>query len=549
LCVSDETLGRALARDLRHRYGAAHQVLRAADPASALRLVRSVLDEGGRISLLLADHTVESSAGPDFLMDALSLAPDARSAFLTSYVEITATLAAMAVLDVDAYVLKPWGPPEERLHPVLDDLLEREPGDASSAPDRLVVLIEQWSPASQDARDFLSHNLVPFKTVDVRSSHGQRLLSLAGLPAGPEAMPVVLTPDGGVLLAPSKQELAREAGLATSARCASYDLVVVGGGPGGLGAAVYGASEGLRTLLVEREATGGQAGTSSRIENYLGFPQGLSGADLSQRARDQALRFGVEIVTAAEVRTVAAQGPLLALTLSDGSEIRAAASVLATGVSYTRLPASAVDAFSGRGLFYGAAAHNAADCAGQDVYVVGAANSAGQAALFFARHAARVTVLCRGAALGQGMSRYLVSRIQEAENIDVLTDTQIVDAIGGEHLERIRLANSRTGTHDWADCSRVFLFIGAAPRTEWLGPEFVRDQHGFIRTGADLLDPQGQPPSGWAPGRLPQLLESSVPGVFVAGDVRATSIKRVAAAVGEGALAVSLVHRHLAASP
>jgi thioredoxin reductase (NADPH) len=379
----------------------------------------------------------------------------------------------------------------------------------------------------------------------VRSDDGRRLLAIARLRDDAAVLPVVLPPDGEVLIRPSLRELAERAGLSTTAGSPFYDLVVVGGGPAGLGAAVYGASEGLRTLLVEQAATGGQAGQSSRIENYLGFPNGVSGAELAQRARDQATRFEVEILTAAEVTGIEPQGDGRVVRFADGAAVTSLAVVLATGVFYKRLQAPGVDAFAGRGVYYGAAAHEAVNCAGQTVHVVGAANSAGQAALFFARHAARVVVLARGEDLRRSMSEYLVGRIEADPAIEVRTCTEIVAGHGKDHLEQLVLRDGITGDTETVDASWVFVFIGAAPRTEWLGEQYRRDSRGFLLTGPELLDADGRPPPDWPLERGPYHLESSVPGVFVAGDVRADSVKRVASAVGEGAMAVTLVHRYL----
>lgn len=397
----------------------------------------------------------------------------------------------------------------------------------------------------QAAKEFLARNQVPYCHLDVRSEQAQRLLATARLSDDADGLPVVLLPDGAVLVRPSLPELAERVGLSTSAGSPFYDLVVVGGGPAGLGAAVYGASEGLRTLLVERAATGGQAGQSSRIENYLGFPNGLSGAELAQRARDQATRFDVEILTTPEVTGIAPHGDGRVVSFADGSEVTSHAVVLATGVSYTRLPAEGVDAFAGRGVYYGAAAHEAVNCKGQDVYVVGAANSAGQAALFFAQHAARVVMLVRGSDLRRSMSEYLVARIEQEPRIEVRTCTEVAGGSGDEHLERLVLRSTTAASTEVVDACWLFVFIGASPRTDWLGDGFARDDHGFLLTGPELLGPDGRPPAGWPLERDPHHLESSVPGVFVAGDVRAASVKRVASAVGEGAMAVTLVHRYL----
>jgi thioredoxin reductase (NADPH) len=360
-------------------------------------------------------------------------------------------------------------------------------------------------------------------------------------------LPATVLPDGSVLVRPALRDLAARCGLATTAGSPFYDVVVIGGGPAGLGAAVYAGSEGLRTLLVERTATGGQAGQSSRIENYLGFPQGVSGSDLAGRARDQAVRFGVELLTAAEVVRIEPSGDGRTVHFADGSSVAAHAVVLATGVSWTRLPARGAAELAGRGVYYGAAAHEAADCAGEDVYVVGAANSAGQAALDFARHARRVVVLARGPDIRRSMSEYLVARIEASPVIEVRTCTQVQAVEGTDHVERLVLADAVTGATETVPASRLFVFIGASPLTDWLGAAFVRDARGFLQTGPALLDADGRPPAGWPLPRVPYHLECSVPGVFVAGDVRAESVKRVASAVGEGAMAVTLVHRYLEA--
>jgi thioredoxin reductase (NADPH) len=540
----DPAVGRALARDLRRRYAETCRVVRAEDGPSALEALRELQLRGEQVAVLLADHRMPGMTGIEFLEQAMDLAPSARRVLLTAYADTDAAIRAINDVDLDRYLLKPWDPPEERLYPVLDELLAEWKRTSRPAFEGISLVGHQWSQSTQELKEFLARNQVPFRHLDARSEGGRRLLELAG---GEEQLPVVVMPDGEVLRQPSLPDLATRAGLSTSAGSPFYDLVVVGGGPAGLGSAVYGASEGLRTLLVERAATGGQAGQSSRIENYLGFPKGLSGAELAQRARDQALRFDVEILTAAEVTGVDARGDGRVVRFGDGSEVTAMAVVLASGVSYTRLPAPGVDGFSGRGVYYGAAAHEAVNCKGQDVYVVGGANSAGQAALFFARYASRVVVLVRGSDLRRSMSEYLVTRIEEDPVIEVRTCCEVAGARGGDHLEQLVLRDSTTGQEDVVDASWLFVFIGAAPRTDWLGEAFVRDEKGFVVTGLDLLDEAGRPPQDWPLERDPYLLESSVPGVFVAGDVRAASVKRVASAVGEGALAVTLVHRHLAA--
>ena len=546
----DASVGRALARDLRRRFGDTHRVVRAEDGPSALEALKELVLRGDAVALLLADHRMPGMTGVDFLEQAMDVVPEAKRVLLTAYADTDAAIRAINDVDLDRYLLKPWDPPEERLYPALEELLEQWASAARPGFDGITVLGHQWSAQTQELKEFLARNAVPFRhlAVDegVRGDAGRRLLATAGV--GHDALPVVVLPDGEVLRRPTLQELAARAGLATSAGSPFYDLVVVGGGPAGLGAAVYGASEGLRTLLVERAATGGQAGQSSRIENYLGFPQGLSGAELAQRARDQALRFEVEILTTAEVTGLEPVGDGKVVRFADGTHVTALSVVLATGVSYTRLAAPGLDELTGRGVYYGAAAHEAVNCNGQDVYVVGAANSAGQAALFFARYARRVVMVVRGGDLRRSMSDYLVARIEAEPAVEVRTCTEVVGGSGDERLERLVLRDGVTGATEEVDASWLFVFIGAAPATDWLEGVLVRDARGFVVTGPDLLDDGGRPPAGWPLDRDPYLLEASVPGVFVAGDVRAASVKRVASAVGEGALAVTLVHRHLEAA-
>ena len=540
----DASVSRAVSRDLRRRYGADHRIVRAESGPDALEALREFTLRGEDTALLLADHRMPGMTGVEFLELAMDVAPSAKRVLLTAYADTDAAIRAINDVDLDRYLLKPWDPPEERLYPVLDELLTEWRAGSRPSFTGITVLGHQWSAETQAAKEFLARNQVPYRHLDVTEPAGARLLAATGVPDD-TPLPVVLLPSGEVLHRPSLRELAARAGLSTEAGSPFYDLVVVGGGPAGLGAAVYGASEGLRTLLVERAATGGQAGQSSRIENYLGFPQGLSGAELAQRARDQALRFGVEVVTASEVTAIEPHGDGRVLHLGDAPSVTAHAVVLATGVSYTRLPAEGVDAFSGRGVFYGAASHEAVNCTDQEVYVVGSANSAGQAALFFRRYAAKVVVVARGSDLRRSMSEYLVARIETDPKIEVRLCTEVVGAQGDEHLEVLHLRDNTTGTVEEVRTSWLFIFIGAVPRTDWLGDAFVRDAKGFVLTGLDLLDGDGRPPPVWPLTRDPYHLESSVPGVFVAGDVRAASIKRVASAVGEGAMAVSLVHTYL----
>jgi thioredoxin reductase (NADPH) len=541
----DPSVSRVVARDLRRRFGGDYRVVRAESGDDALDVLRELTVRGEPTALLLADHRMPGMTGVDFLEQAMDLVPDAKRVLLTAYADTDAAIRAINDVDLDRYLLKPWDPPEEHLYPVIDELLTEWRARARPVFEGLTLVGHQWSAETQEAKEFLARNQVPYRHLDVRSEEAQRLLEAARLTEQPDVLPVAFLPDGTVLRRPSVRDLAERAGLATTAGSPFYDVVVVGGGPAGLGAAVYAGSEGLRTLLVEQSATGGQAGQSSRIENYLGFPRGLPGAELAQRAREQAERFEVEILTAARCTGIAERGDGRVVRFADGAEVTAHAVVLATGVAYARLAAPGVDDFAGRGVFYGAAAHEAVNCRGQVVYVVGAANSAGQAALHFAKFATSVVLLARGDSLRRSMSEYLVARIEATPGITVRTCTEVVGGTGVEHLEQLVLKDARTGTQETVDASWLFVFIGARPDTEWLGEAFTRDARGFLLTGPDLLEADGRRPAGWPLDRDPYLLEASLPGVFVAGDVRAASVKRVASAVGEGALAITLVHRYL----
>src|SRR6266487_3657202 len=482
----DPSVSRAVARDLRRRYGQDHQVVRAGSGAEALDALREIKLRGGRVAVMLADYRMPEMSGIEFL-EADTGQPD---------VEIAETK----------------------------------------------VIGHRWSAPSFAARDFLARNAVPYRWIAVDEPEGGRLLQAADL--GAETLPVVITAEGTTLVAPSTTELASAVGLSTTPATDFYDLVVVGGGPAGLGAAVYGASEGLRTLLVERQATGGQAGQSSRIENYLGFPDGVSGAQLTDRARRQAVKFGAEILTTRDVTGLQARGSARVVSFGDGTEVAAHAVIIATGVSYRDLEAPGVAELSGRGVYYGSAATEAADCAGADVFIVGGANSAGQAASFFSRYAKSVTLLVRADSLERGMSYYLIEQLNALDNVSVRLCTTVEEAHGDGHLECLSLRHLPTGATEQVQASHVFIFIGAQPRTDWLAGVLDRDPRGFLLTGPDLLV-DGQRPRGWFADRDPWPLEASVPGVFVAGDVRADSVKRVASAVGEGAMAVTLAHRYL----
>jgi thioredoxin reductase (NADPH) len=543
LSVDDDPgVSRAVARDLRRRYGEDFRVLRAASGPDALEALRELKLRGDAVTALLADYRMPEMNGIEFLENAMDLFPHARRALLTAYADTDAAIQAINLVDVDFYLLKPWDPPEEKLYPVVDAMIETWRESPDAAVEDVKLIGHRWSAPSFRARDFLARNALPYRWYSVDEPEGQRLLAAAG--AGPDDVPVVITPDGTVLLAPTESELAAVAGLSVEASADFYDLIVVGGGPAGLGAAVYGASEGLRTVLVEREATGGQAGQSSRIENYLGFPNGVSGSQLADRARRQARKFGAEMLLARDVVALEAHGSKRVLRFDDGGSIAAHAVVLATGVSYRSLDVAGADGLTGRGVYYGSAMTEAAECADRKVFIVGGANSAGQAAVYFARYASSVHLLVRGPSLKASMSQYLIEQLAGIDNVHVHTCTTVAEAHGTDHLEELTVHNEQTGERVTHPASHVFVFIGGAPRTHWLDGVVVRDEHGFIPTGPGLLT-DGHRPHGWTLDRDPYFLESSLPGVFVAGDARAESVKRVASAVGEGAMAVTLVHRYL----
>ncbi|MDQ0711060.1 thioredoxin reductase (NADPH) [Streptomyces luteogriseus] len=538
----DPGVSRAVARDLRRRYGASYRIVRAESGASALDALRELKLRGDLVAVILADYRMPQMNGIEFLEQALDVYPGARRVLLTAYADTNAAIDAINVVDLDHYLLKPWDPPEEKLYPVLDDLLQAwRTSDFRPVPSTKVVG-HRWSSRSSDVREFLARNQVPYRWYSSDEPEGRRLLAAAGEDG--LRLPVVITPDGTPLVEPEAVDLAARVGLATTPTADFYDLVVIGGGPAGLGAAVYGASEGLRTVLVERSATGGQAGQSSRIENYLGFPDGVSGAQLTDRARRQASKFGAEILTAREVTALEVNGAARIVRFSDGSAVAAHSVILATGVSYRQLAAPGCEDLTGCGVYYGSALTEAPSCQDQDVYIVGGANSAGQAAMYLSRGAKSVTLLVRGESLSASMSHYLIQQIEESPNIQVRSRTVVEEAHGDGRLERLTLRDVDSGQTEQVDAQWVFVFIGAAPLTAWLDGTVLRDERGFILAGPDL-SADGRPPEGWELDRPPYHLETNVPGVFVAGDARSESAKRVASAVGEGAMAVMLVHRYL----
>ncbi len=545
LAVDDDPeVLRAVERDLRRRYAERYRVLRAESGAAALAALRSLRKRNDAVSLLLVDQRMPQMTGVEFISRAMELYPEARRVLLTAYADTDAAIQAINQAKVQHYLLKPWDPPEEHLYPPLDDLLEDWQASFRSPFEGVRVLGHRWSARSHEVRDFLARSQVPYRWLDVESAGNGteiRQLTEAGLDAS--KLPLVLFPGGEALADPSPAEMAAKLGLRTRAGTAFYALLIVGGGPAGLAAGVYGASEGLATVMVEREAPGGQAGMSSRIENYLGFPSGLSGGDLARRAVAQARRFGVEILSPQEVVRLGVDKAAKVVSLADGTEIECKAMVIATGVSYRKLDVPGIDRLQNAGVYYGAAMMEGESCRDEDVYLVGGANSAGQAAMYFSKFARRVVMLVRDNSLSGTMSKYLIDQIQATGNIHVEARSQVVEVHGAERLEAISVlcADSSEVTH--VPANSLFIFIGAAPRTDWLAGVVERDDRGFILSGADLLR-DGKPPTGWRLDRDPWLLETSVPGIFVAGDVRHGSVKRVASSVGEGAIAVQFVHQY-----
>jgi thioredoxin reductase (NADPH) len=541
----DPDVLRAVERDLRRHYGKDYRVVRADAGATALDTLRQVDDRGEPVALFLVDQRMPHMSGVEFLEQARAVFPDAKRVLLTAYADTDAAIRAINTVKIDYYSMKPWDPPEENLYPVLDDLLGDWQAQYRPPFQGIRLIGHRWSADSHALKDFLGRNSIPYQWLDVESNgeEARVLLQKAGLDEG--QLPAVLFDDGSHLAEPSIREVAEKIGGRTRAERPFYDLVIVGGGPAGLAAAVYGASEGLATVLVEREAPGGQAGTSSRIENYLGFPAGLSGGDLARRAVTQARRFGVEIISPQDVVGIRVEDPYRFVLLGDGAELSCHALLIATGVQYRTLEVPGVERLTGAGVYYGAAMTEALSCTGDDVYIVGGANSAGQAALYFAHYARQVVLLVRGDGLASSMSQYLIDEIADQPNIVVRPRTQVVEARGEASLESLVIADGRTGGQETVPAKALFIFIGAMPRTDWLDGVVQRDTQGFILSGPDLMRDDKGRISGWTLDRDPFLLETNVPGIFVAGDVRHRSIKRVASGVGEGSIAVQFIHQYL----
>jgi thioredoxin reductase (NADPH) len=538
----DPEVLQAIARDLRQQYGNRFRIIRADSGKAALETIQQLKLRNESVALFLVDQRMPQMSGIEFLEQAIQIFPNAQRVLLTAYADTDAAIRAINSARLQYYLLKPWDPPEEKLYPVLDDLLDDWLASFRPPFEGIRVVGMRWSPQSHQVKDFLARNQIPYQWLDIELAEARQLVSYAE--DCNSQLPLVLFADGERLVQPSNMEIAAKIGLRTQAERPFYDLLIVGGGPAGLAAAVYGASEGLSTVMIEREAPGGQAGSSSRIENYLGFPSGLSGGDLARRAVAQARRFGVEILTPQEAKSVRIEDPYRVVTLADGSEVSCHALLIATGVSYRKLNVPGMDRLTGAGVYYGAAMTEAISCKDEDVFVIGGANSAGQAAMHFSKYAQQVTMLVRGESLTKSMSQYLIDQIEATPNITVRPYCSVVEVHGDTSLEKIVIADASQGTQETLPATSLFIFIGAMPQTDWLDGVVERDKQGFILAGADLLHDR-QRPKGWTLDRDPFLLEASVPGIFVAGDVRYGSVKRVASGVGEGAIAVQFIHRYL----
>jgi len=533
----------AVERDLRQHYRSDYRIVKSNDGQEALGVLQKLKERNTPVALFLVDQRMPKMSGTEFLDEARKFYPEARKVLLTAYADTQAAINSINDIGLDYYLMKPWDPPEQNLYPVLDDLLSDWNASVNLPYDGIRIAGTLWSANSHTVKDFLARNQIPYQWLDIELDTDARNL-VESVSEGEHLLPVVFFPDGNTLIDPSIQDIAERIGLQTKADKPFYDLIIVGAGPAGLAAAVYGGSEGLSTVMIEKEATGGQAGTSSRIENYLGFPQGLSGADLARRATTQALRFGVELLRPQEAVKVRLEDPYRHVVLADGNEISGRAIVISTGVNVRRLDAPGVSDLTGAGIYYGAALTEAAYYRDQEVYVIGGANSAGQGAMFFSRYAKKVTMLVRSSTLEAGMSQYLVDQIASTENIEVVLRTEVIEAIGEERLEKIKVKNLDSEDVETLPAAAMFIFIGAVPPTDLVSGLVERDRAGFIITGPDLMI-DNKRPKGWRPNRDPLLLETSIPGIFAAGDVRHHSMKRVASAVGEGAVAVALVHQYL----
>ncbi|MEM7118840.1 MAG: FAD-dependent oxidoreductase, partial [Chloroflexota bacterium] len=542
--VDDEVqVSNAIARDLRQHYGKTYRIVKATAAAEALATVQQLKQRNAQIALFLVDQRMPGMEGTEFLAEAMKLYPEARKVLLTAYADTKAAISAINTIGLDHYLMKPWGPPEENLYPVLDDLLDDWQATAQVPFAGIRVAGTLWSARSHTIKDFLARSQIPYQWLDIeRDAEAKTLVD--GVNQGQHRLPILFFPDGSTLIDPDITAVAEKVGLQTHATQPFYDLIIIGAGPAGLASAVYGASEGLRTLLIEKETTGGQAGTSSRIENYLGFPKGVSGGDLARRATAQATRLGAEILTTKEVTQIRANDPYRIVTLADGTELSCHALIIATGAALRTLDLPGIKTVTGAGVYYGAALTEAAHYKGQHMFVVGGANSAGQGAMFFSRYASKVTMLVRGSSLNKGMSQYLVDQINNTENIEVRLRTSVTEVMGSNQLERLVIKDNDTGEVETVPASALFVFIGAKPHTDFVADVVERNRAGFILTGTDLST-NGHRPKNWHLQRDPFLLETNVPGIFAVGDVRHGATRRVASAVGQGSTAVSFVHQYL----
>jgi thioredoxin reductase (NADPH) len=535
---------RAIERDLRRQYANRYRIMAADSAESALGALAELKLRGDAVALFLVDQRMPGMSGVEFLDQALKIYPAAKRALLTAYADTDAAIQAINSVQIDYYFMKPWDPPEDRLYPVLDDLLDDWQQEYRPAFDGIRVIGHRWSPLSNEVRDFLARHFVPYQWLDLeRNEEAQQLVAANAV--DPACLPLVVLADGKRLIKPSTQQIAESLHLKVKPESPLYELVVVGAGPAGLAASVYGAADGLKTLLIERSAPGGQAGLSSKIENYLGFPAGLSGGDLARRAVAQARRFGAEILAPQQVTSVRVEGPSRVVVLADGTEVAARALLVATGIAYRKLDVPGIERLNGAGVYYYAQMTPAMAEQDADIYIVGGANSAAQAAVFFSGHARKVTLLVRGHSLSSGMSQYLEDRINKTPNISVQLNSSVVAVEGSERCEMITIRDSRVGTEEQVPASALFIYAGAVPYTDWLSGIVERDAQGYVITGQHL-NRDGKKPRGWTVDRDPYFLESSVPGIFVAGDVRHRSSKGVTSGVGEGAMAVKLIHEYLA---
>jgi len=543
LAIDDDvSVLRAVERDLKAKFASGYRILAIDSPNKALDAVRQLTSRGDRVALFLVDQRMPSMSGTEFLHESISLQPEARRVLLTAYADSTAAIDAINKVRLNHYLMKPWEPPEQHLYPVLADQLEDWRAGDREAFEGVYIVGTRWAPDTHRLKDFLAKSQVPYRWLEPEGLSDPR--AKAALGERPVAMPAVILPDGSVLERPGLAEVAERLGLVSTPSRRFYDVIVVGAGPAGLACALYCSTEGLKTVLVEREAAGGQAGLSSRIENYLGFPSGLSGADLARRGVAQVRRFGTEVLAPAEAVALSAEGEYRVVKLSNGQELAAHSVVIAAGVQWRRLGVPGMERLAGAGIYYGAAITESSSCKGEDVYIVGGANSAGQAAVHFSEVARSVTMIVRGESLSKSMSHYLVERIQTIPNISVIPNAEVVEVNGGDRLEEITIRHHAAKTEEKRPAAALFVFIGAEPHTDWLEGVVRRDAKGFLLTGANLLS-AGKRPEGWRLERDPYLLETSVPGVFAVGDVRDTAIRRVANSVGEGSIVLYFIRQYM----